>query len=228
MNYKIIYKNFNSILGNNYKYIRNYNIILDVEFPILFTFESNNKLFLVYVLEYKRIKKKFEFFITETKYDHIIELINQKRSLNSILYSDLENSWCVNTKNITQDINDEILKKLPQKEFYISPLLPNKIDLEETQLLIKNNIRERNLVEYVVNQEILDEERLFSNKKFNFHHEKFENSNIFKTNFINKRASLNPKSSASDIWQDFFNFKIKSNIIKGEVNEYKSRVLYSE
>ncbi|RAI85647.1 hypothetical protein DET54_1212 [Paenibacillus pabuli] len=118
---------FNKVMNREFDFIRNIEVLLEVNFPLIFSFEANERMYLGYVLDFKIRKKILNIMIVETDDETIYGLLDQKISLNRaltrrkpyIIYSDKE--------EIYQDIN----KVLPDENFLLTELLPNSVDIIE-------------------------------------------------------------------------------------------------
>lgn len=138
------YKEYDELLSTNFPIIRDREVYLDIDFPILFSFTSLNKTFLAYVLKYKRRKKELVIVVSETTNYEILDLITQRLSIHEIIAKNFHSVWKteqqafkIETKQLLQF---DIVEKLPDPEFMLEESLPNKIDLIFKQNLIKDKI----------------------------------------------------------------------------------------
>lgn len=134
MNNLMLNNNFLKVLTKKFNFIRKIDVLLSVDFPILFSFNSDGKYFLGYVLEFKRFNPKLEIYFVETTIDKLILLLGSKITLDEILQS--ENPSCINLEKELDVSNKDIQNKLPKNNFYLTPLIPNSIDIEKTKNLL--------------------------------------------------------------------------------------------
>lgn len=130
---------FCNLLSTDFEFIRNVEVLLEVDFPLVFSFNANdNKLYLAYVLNYKRRKKTLNILYVETNYQALHELLNKEISLKSVLtQSTIKTLYSHNKYDMT---DFELLEVLPKDNFFLTELLPNKIDIVYQRYKVKKQL----------------------------------------------------------------------------------------
>ena len=138
------------MLQDNFDDVKDVNVILDIAFPILFMFTANdNKVYLAYVTKMNRRKHILDVLFFETSYNIIYELLSGNVSLaetfNKSKYALHYDSNYVNknpnsaTDNVVDDATD-INKLFPDDSFYMTDILPNRVDIEPLKRFVKEQI----------------------------------------------------------------------------------------
>lgn len=166
-------KVFNEFLSKNYSLVRSIDLLLEVEFPLLFSFTSQNKVYLAYVLSFKRRQKSLEVVVVETNNEELLNLVSKRISIRSVLIkSGLNKTIEISkTHNIMYDLTHDVLEKLPNENFFLEEDLPNTVDLIQKQNIFKNRIQNQSEFEYtkLFNEKIelrSEENEVFSSKIF--------------------------------------------------------------
>lgn len=119
-------------------------VILDVVDPILMSFEFNNEVYTIYVLEQKKIKKTVKFLLVKSDYDEIEEILNMNKPLNSLF----KNKLLIEERNVdlrnkvskVREITFDAARKkqyLPSDSFCLDKKYPNKVDLNKVRINLK-------------------------------------------------------------------------------------------
>ncbi|MGX8235732.1 hypothetical protein [Exiguobacterium undae] len=173
MNYLNRSNNFKELLSKEFDFIRKFEVLLGIDFPILFSFTSNEKEFIGYVLEFKRLTPKLEIYFVETNIDKIIDLLSSNISLNEILNSN--NPKCINLEKRV-DPNDALIKqKLPKNNFYLTSLIPNNIDIEEHKEVLIEMKKENE--KFGINEDVITVSKV-NNRLNNSNNNILNNSNF--------------------------------------------------
>lgn len=121
-------------------------VILDITDPILMSFETNNEVYTIYILEQKKIKRTLSFLVVKTSYEELEEVLNKKAPLRKLFMNkhNIEERF-IDLRNRSSNINNISFKAavdkqyLPSDSFYLDKIIPNKIDLEQ----VKNSIKKQ-------------------------------------------------------------------------------------
>lgn len=125
---------FSELLSSHFEFIRDVEVLLEVDFPIIFSFSAADKQYLAYVTEFKRRKKSLNVLYVETDYETLLELVSQNISVKDAL---LKKSGGLLSKKESLlenelDLNaSTLISLLPKDTFYLSELLPNQVDIIE-------------------------------------------------------------------------------------------------
>ena len=205
-----------SDLKSEFNIIRNIEVYFQIDFPILFSFNSNGSRYLIYVLDYKRIKRKLEFIVTEVNDNEIFEFLNEKKSLLNILtlnsngneknikyYKKQYKNKNYETSSCSENCGKFYEDKLPSNDFKLTKVIPNEIDVREVK-------------EYVI--ERMDKTIFFT-------------SNVHRTQ--NKSLIKNDKSFASSYsykyLSDYFSFSdlfsLENSLNNFQLENYKNENL---
>lgn len=169
--YLKIEQDASNMISKNFNFIRNVEVLLDVDFPLLFSFntiEKNvEKTYLAYVLEFKRktrrSDKMLEMYIVETTSETILNLLSQQINLRTALASN--NKLCINLNEILDADSVEIQSKLPRETFFLTKLLPNRIDIEDKKNMFKEKLESAKLFNTeIMNRDFIRNE--FLNRSF--------------------------------------------------------------
>lgn len=133
---------FKTLLQKNFDFIRDTDILLEVDFPILFSFDADNKSYLAYVTDFKRRKKFLEILFVETNNHTLLELVSEEISLRNALTK--FNNKLVSSATCTDVSMNDILSKLPEDDFYLTELLPNRVDIVDKRRIFKQKIQFEN------------------------------------------------------------------------------------
>ncbi|WP_217597871.1 hypothetical protein [Cohnella sp. GbtcB17] len=125
---------FNRILSHDFEFIRNIEVLLEVNFPLVFSFDANeNKKYLAYVVDFKRRKKILNIMFVETSNETLYDLLDQNISLRTALTKNRPYIVYSDGKEIYDDINE----LLPKDNFLLTELIPNSIDIVSKKQRIK-------------------------------------------------------------------------------------------
>ncbi|PER97019.1 hypothetical protein [Bacillus cereus] len=131
---------FDRRLGENFKFIRSVDVLLEVDFPLVFSFDADdNKNYLAYVLKFKRRKKILELLVVETNYQILLDLASQKISLKQALT--INTQKYITDEGILEASPQDLLEQLPDDDFYLTELLPNRIDISEKKGIFAEKLR---------------------------------------------------------------------------------------
>lgn len=129
-------------------FVRDFDILFEIDFPILFTFEAEGGVYAGYTLDYSHRRSEMEIVVVPTSYDAIYDLVSQKKSLVSFLTEKdsftrmllLFRNEEVRAESITvSDLADD----LPGAHFMLSEDIPNKVDLVRQQVVLERKIRKQ-------------------------------------------------------------------------------------
>lgn len=148
-------KDFEEFL-NRLEGVSNLVVYLEIDFPILFSYEKDNKLYLAYTIRQKYLKKQLTIFSAEIEgYSDILNMLDGEWSIFDVF--DKEFNENANIFELTKDglkIKDITLASaiegilgleeyydadyimediLPEEDFYLTPILINKICLATTK-----------------------------------------------------------------------------------------------
>lgn len=158
---------FCNVLKKNFKFIRNIEILLEVNFPLLFTFNANdNKNYLAYVVDFKRRKKVLNIMYTETDDETIYELLSQQISLRKALTKyNKKTIYSYGLECIEYADPDSVL---PDDDFYLTELLPNNVDIVLKKYLLQKRMEMMNNYEDATlkSNQFLDSKYLNSRIKY--------------------------------------------------------------
>lgn len=119
-------------------------VLLDIVFPILFAFRRNGKFYLCYVLQFKT-RKKFVAIISNTSYETLLEIVTQKKSINEGLQESITYVSRKLNSNNTWKIKEiekcRLTKFLPEPDYFLTELIPNKVDLSRLSKILKRKLR---------------------------------------------------------------------------------------
>lgn len=150
-----IFKEFFDSLGLEHE-VKNIIEYLAIEFPMLFSFELEGKIFLSYVLKCKRIEKELDILTTEIpNYEEIAKMLNAQNSVFDMFDKGFtDNTFYYGMKKEYKDFrkvnlgdgveylfgmteyhNQDYLVKdlLPAAEFNLTPITLNRIRLDEVK-----------------------------------------------------------------------------------------------
>lgn len=117
---------FSNILRKNFEFIRNIEVLFEVSFPLVFSFEANeNKKYLAYVLDFKRRKKVLNIMFVETNNELLYDLLNQNISLRAALTKNEPHILYLDSNELYDNVNEV----LPKDNFLITELMPNNVDI---------------------------------------------------------------------------------------------------
>jgi len=117
------------ILTKHYCNIKNIKVLLDIVFPILLCFENDNKYYICYIITFNKRKNIINMLVTETTRDDLLNIIHQKTNVRKT-FVDKTVYYISNDHCLFREINKKELKDLlPDEYFFLSDLLPNKVDI---------------------------------------------------------------------------------------------------
>ena len=143
-----------SLLDGVYSQPSECNVLLDISFPIIFSFRVRNFLFLCYTLRYRR-GKAMSLLISPTEYNTLYSLVSGSLGIQEALG---ENLLYIQRKNCSDDFAlrhvsyKRIYSFLPEKNYYLTDNIPNKSDLSylKNYYLNKRNESEKFFDEYFI------------------------------------------------------------------------------
>lgn len=237
MSFKI-QQDFLNMIEEKFNFIRDIEILLDIDFPLLFSFnaieKNTEKTYLAYVLEFKKKRRSYdkvlEMYIAETDSNTIVNLLEQEISLRKAL--SVQNTLHFTLDKILDATSFETQSKLPKETFYLTKVLPNRIDIDETKIVFQEKIRISELYNTeIINKDFISSELLNQPLRF-LELEKLNLIDVYQS-FITETFDTNPshKISESEVslkpikeYKKFIsdlilnNFKEKPFEIKGEKN----------
>jgi hypothetical protein len=131
-------KIINQIIRRDYNLVRDVEVLLHVNFPILFTFVSDvDKTYIAYVVKYKKRSGNLELICLETDNQTIYGLVSQRISIkNAFNKNDVR---YLSTTEVTR-AEIELSAILPSDDFYLTELLPNTVDITQKRKKILNKL----------------------------------------------------------------------------------------
>lgn len=130
---------FDMLLGQNFEFVRSLDVLLEVDFPILFSFDADdNKSYLAYVLNFKRRKKVLDILFVETNNQTLLDLLSEKMSLKQALTATTQKY--ITSEGVLDPTTEKLIDQLPDDDFYITELLPNRVDVLEKQMIFRERI----------------------------------------------------------------------------------------
>lgn len=116
--------------------IQAFRVLWDINFPILLSFKSSGKSWLIYVTEFRYFSQKVEIVLARAEDEAIEEMLSGKKPIREALtgYPNTLNQWVMDLEDATMQLIDatesEILELLPGTRFLLSPDIPNCIDVK--------------------------------------------------------------------------------------------------
>lgn len=116
--------------------IQEFRVLWDINFPILLSFKSSGKSWLIYVTQFRYFSQKVEVVLTRADDEAIEEMLSGKKPIREVLtdYPNTLNQWTMDLKDANMQLVDvtdsEILALLPGTRFLLSPDIPNCIDVK--------------------------------------------------------------------------------------------------
>lgn len=116
--------------------IREFRVLWDINFPILLSFKSSGKSWLIYVTKFRYFSKKVEVVLTRADDKAIEEMLSGEMPIREALrgYPNTLNQWVMDLKDVNMQLVDvtdsEIMALLPGTRFLLSPDIPNCIDVK--------------------------------------------------------------------------------------------------
>lgn len=121
-------------IGKQFKFVRNINIIFDIDFPILFTFEARDVVYLAYTVDYSPLKLVAKVIVVPSSLKSVLELVTERKSIQSVLIEN-DNFTILNMnikkKNleIQEVLKSEVEEYFPSNNFMLTKVVPNRINL---------------------------------------------------------------------------------------------------
>lgn len=116
--------------------IQDFRVLWDINFPILLSFKSSGKSWLIYVTQFRYFSQRVEIVLTRAEDKAIEEMLSGEMPIREALtgYPNTLNQWRMDLKNANMQLIDvtdsEILALLPGTTFLLSPDIPNCIDVK--------------------------------------------------------------------------------------------------
>ncbi len=134
---------FDERLSQYFRLIRNVETLLEVDFPLVFSFEADdNKSYLAYVLNFKRRKKILEMLVVETNYQILHDLSSQRVSLKQALIAPTQKY--ITNDGLVETLPQDYLEQLPDDDFYLTELLPNRVDISVIHKRFADKLKSQN------------------------------------------------------------------------------------
>lgn len=127
--------NIQNNMSRNLDFVRNLNVFFDIDFPILFSFESGNDTYLGYTMDYDYLDLTAEFIVTLTSEEILIDLLSQKKSIRNALVEENKVFFKMNMAQSNLEIVEIELREfendLPNYDYMLDYAIPNKRDIRK-------------------------------------------------------------------------------------------------
>lgn len=144
----LIQQKIRHLLATEMAFVRDFNILFEIDFPILFTFEAEGGVYAGYTLDFSHRRNEMEIVVVPTTFESIYELISQKKSLVSFL-AEKDSYKRMLLLFRTEEIQSETINRmdfadeLPGETFMLSEDIPNKVDLAREQVRLERKMKEQ-------------------------------------------------------------------------------------
>lgn len=116
--------------------MQEFRVLWDINFPILLSFKSSGKSWLLYVTKFSYFARKVEVVLSRADDEAIEGMLSGKQSIREVLlsYPKTVTKWTMDLKEQQMELGEEneadILALLPDTQFRLSPDIPNCIDVK--------------------------------------------------------------------------------------------------
>ena len=113
-----------------------FRVLWDINYPILLSFKSSGKSWLIYVTEFRYFSPRVEVVLSRADDETIEEMLSGKKPIREALteYPNTLNQWTMDLEDGNMQLVDatdaDILELLPGTRFLLSPDIPNCIDVK--------------------------------------------------------------------------------------------------
>lgn len=176
-------------------------ILFNISYPLLMSFETNGKVYVAYVLRMKLISQKVKLVISESTYDKILKVITSEKPFNCLFEESMTYVDTVSDKNIFKEVKtSKVSKYLPSNGFKLDKSVPNTINIDnivsnleirrsaylekvENYPNFENNFKE-NSFSYYVDDNVEDKIYLNEESSYEANNLKIIKKNLFDDNYF--------------------------------------------
>lgn len=192
-------------------------VYFDIVDPILLSFENKGNVYVIYLINHKKIRKTARFLVLKSSYIDLERVLMEKDPVNILFkrsneieerYIDLKNKM-IDSEYIT--LNKAIDKNyIPSDSFYLDKRYPNKVDLEDLKVKISILRRVFDMKKEIFKLE-KSENRDFKTEKTRFHIDgrQFGLGNISIAKNITKKSRFENKTKVYNNFSNDYNIQNK-------------------
>lgn len=115
-------------------------VYFDIVDPILLSFENRGKVYVIYLINHKKIRKIASFLVVESSYTDLEKVLMEKEPVNILFNRGNIKEEYIDLRN--KEINSETisLKKaidknyIPSDSFYLNKKYPNRVNLDDLKI----------------------------------------------------------------------------------------------